>query len=92
MKGVLYTWLIVLVTIVTVGIVYTIMYELTYGHIFPLFDPLYAAIGNEDVTSAYEGIKSYILYFPAILIFGLLLYAFARSLKREPDTYQSGYT
>ena len=83
-KGVVYTWIIILISIFIISIVWIIFSQVLVPEFFPTMGEQLAAY--PQTMDTYTSIKNVWDYWPLILIGGLIFYGFARSQKKEYDT------
>ena len=76
-----YVFIILLISIFTIGIVYV-----TMAHPFQMIYQTFYDNMSSDFQPTMQKIRSVWIMFPMIVIFGLIVWAFINSLKREPDS------
>jgi len=86
-KGMVYTWIVVLAAIFIVSCAWIIMSQMYVPNIFPEYGEQLDAFPETQTT--YNTIVNVWNYWPLIFIFGLIAWAFARSQKREYDSYNN---
>lgn len=88
MKGGAYNWLMILVLMFICGFLWIIMSQIYYGSVFPSFEEWgnSTTVNTDDVNETYSYIRGSWEAWPIILIFGLIVYGIASSLKKEPGS------
>lgn len=88
MKGGAYAWIMIITVVFIVGFLWILMSQIYYGSVFPEFEEWgnSTTVNVDEVNATYGYIRSTWEAFPMILIFGLIVYGIASSLRKEPGS------
>jgi hypothetical protein len=94
MKGVIYVWLSILITIFVLMFCYLVFTDVLYNNVRPIVN---TGVGNITTNYTPGAHDTLILldvvwaYWPLILIFGLLIFGFIAAQRREPNEDYASY-
>jgi len=88
-KGVAYVWITILVVLFMVAIAYVVFSQVYVGNVWPQAEEYFESLNLTDeqsqkVQDTMTTIKNVWIYWPLMLIFGLLLWGIVSAQRKEP--------